>query len=117
MIQREQKIIDASSKTAGRLASQIANWLIGKHKVTYQAHIDGGDLVKVINIGQLKFSGKKLEKKVYHRYTGYPGGIITTSMKEMNTKNPKKLLWKMVHDMLPKNRLRSRRIKRLTFGK
>ena len=117
MIQRELKTIDASTKTAGRIASQIAVWLIGKHKVSYQPQIDGGDLVKVLNVSQMKFSGKKLTKKVYHRYTGYPGGIITTSMKELYAKNPKKLLWKMVYDMLPKNRLRSRRIKRLTFAK
>ncbi len=116
MIKREIKTIDASSANAGRIATQIATWLIGKHKVDYQAHIDGGDMVKVYNIDKLKFSGKKLEKEVYHRYTGYPGGIITTPLKEMNLKNPKKLLWKMVNDMLPKNRLRSARIKRMTFG-
>lgn len=117
MIKREQKTIDATDKVPGRMASQVAALLIGKHKTSYQANVDGGDKVEILNVGKMKFSGKKIDKEVYYRYTGYPGGIIKTGMKELFLKNPKKLFWSMVYDMLPKNRLRRARIKRLTFGK
>lgn len=117
MIKRELITIDAAGKVGGRVASQVAAALIGKTKVGYQQNVDGGDKVHLLNVDQIKFTGKKMEQKEYKRYTGYPGGIIKTGLKELYIKNPKKLFWSMVYDMLPKNKLRRARIKRLTFGK
>jgi large subunit ribosomal protein L13 len=105
--------IDATDKIGGRLASEIAVLLQGKNKASYEPHIDGGDIVEVTNVKDMKFSGKKLDQKLYHRNTGYPGGIRTKQLKDMMVNNPAEVLQKMVNNMLPKNRLRSHMIKRL----
>jgi len=115
-IDREKYKIDAAGKVPGRLASEVAILLMGKHKVNYQPHLDQGDIVEIINISHLKFSGKKLEKKVYYRHTQYPGGIIKTPLSKLFKENPDKLFRKMVFQMLPKNKLRSEMIKRLTIS-
>ena len=86
-----------------------------KHKVSYQPHIDGGDLVQVKNVAGMKFSGKKLETKQYYRHSGYPGGLKTANLSDLHKDKPEELLRKMVYNMLPKNKLRDRMIKRLTF--
>ena len=109
--------IDAEDKIAGRLASQIAVLLQGKHKPSYQPNIDGGDAVHIENVGKMRFSGKKLEKKVYHRFTGYPGGIRTTRLSELFENRPEHVLRMMVQNMLPKNKLRNGMLKRLSFVK
>ncbi len=116
-IERTKHSVDAAGKVGGRLASQIATWLQGKHKVSFQHHIDAGDFVAVENVAQLKFTGKKLSNKKYHRFTGYPGGIMSKSLGERMATNPEELLRKMVYAMLPKNKLRPVMIKRLTFTK
>lgn len=105
--------IDATDKIGGRLASEIAVLLQGKHKASYEPHIDGGDIVEVTNVKDMKFSGKKLEQKFYHRTTGYPGGIRSKQLKDMMINDPSEVLHKMVYNMLPKNRLRAHMIKRL----
>ena len=110
---REIHKIDATEKIAGRLASKIAFLLQGKHKISYQSNTDQGDFVEVTNSAQMKFSGKKIEQKVYHRTTGYPGGIRTKKLKDLIVQSPEKLLRDMVYDMLPKNKLRAEMIKRL----
>ena len=114
---RDVKIIDAADQVAGRLASRIAFILQGKHKPAYQSHQDLGYFVQVINVDKLKFTGKKLAKKIYYRNTGYPGGIRTTKLSDLLAKRPDRLLRMMVSTMLPKNRLRQPRLKRLLFGK
>ena len=116
-MQRKSHIIDATDKIAGRLASRIAFLLQGKHKASYQAHLDEGDIVIVQNVGQMKFSGKKLEQKIYYRHTGYPGGIRTAKLSDRVQKNPRQLLMDMIWNMLPDNKLRNPRIKRLRFEK
>lgn len=108
--------IDASGQIAGRLASQIAVLLQGKNKASYQPHIDGGDIVEIDNVKDMKFSGKKLETKVYYRTTGYPGGIRTKNLKDMMANEPAAVLKSMVYDMLPKNKLRPHMIKRLKIN-
>ena len=110
---RQTHKIDATGKIAGRLASEIAVLLQGKNKTDYQPNVDSGDLVEVTNVSEMKFSGKKLETKVYYRNTGYPGGIRTKKLKDMMANEPNKVLRGMVYDMLPKNRLREDMIKRL----
>ncbi|RJQ33226.1 50S ribosomal protein L13 [Candidatus Parcubacteria bacterium] len=112
-MERNTHQIDAKGMIAGRLASKIAVLLQGKHKTTYQPNVDGGDIVEVSNVDKLKFSGKKLEQKLYHRTSGYPGGIKTDSLKKRMAENPGKLFHDMVKDMLPKNKLRATMIKRL----
>jgi large subunit ribosomal protein L13 len=112
-MERETHKIDAKDKIGGRLASEIAVLLQGKHKVSYESHIDGGDFVEISNVKDMKFSGKKLDQKLYHRYTGYPSGIRTKQLKDMMVNDPSEVLHKMVYNMLPKNRLRANMIKRL----
>ena len=112
-MERTTHKIDASGKIAGRLASQIAMLLQGKNKADYQSQVDGGDIVEVSNVAAMKFSGKKLDTKVYYRNTGYPGGIRTKKVKDMMETEPATVLRKMVYLMLPKNKLRPNMIKRL----
>lgn len=116
-INRDKHQIDACGRIAGRLASEVAILLMGKHKVSYQPHIDGGDFVEVANVDKLKFSGDKLEQKIYYRTSGYPGGIKETPLKKIFKEKPDELFIKIVRNMLPKNRLRKEMLKRLTFKK
>ncbi len=111
----ERKIhkIDAEGKIAGRLASEIAFLLQGKHKTIYQPNIDQGDSVEVSNVAGLKFSGKKVQQKTYYRTTGYPGGIRTKQLKDLFVSNPAEVLRRTVWNMLPKNKLRPKMFKRL----
>lgn len=115
-MERNTHKIDATGKIAGRLSSKIAMLLQGKNKADYQPQIDGGDTVEVSNVAAMKFSGKKLETKVYYRTTGYPGGIRNKSLKDMMAKTPDQVLRQMVRLMLPDNKLRANRIKRLKIS-
>ena len=105
-------IIDASGQTLGRLASQIATLLMGKHKPQFSAHIDCGDNVVLINSAHIAVTGAKLTDKKYYRHSGYPGGIYETSLEDMLVKNPNKVIETAVGGMLPKNRLHDDRMKR-----
>jgi|SRR3989339_662774 len=113
VIKREEHIIDATDRPLGRIASEISVFLCGKNKPQYEPHHDTGDFVKVQNIQYMKLTGKKLQQKVYYRNTGYPGGIRTTLARDLLKNNPEKLLRMSVRDMLPKNTLRTNRLKRL----
>ncbi len=115
-MERTRHTIHAEGEIAGRLASRIARLLQGKHKVSYQPYMDCGDWVRVLNAGKMKFSGKKLTKKLYHRFTGYPGGIKTVRLDELMARSPDRVLRQMVSAMLPKNKLRARMLKRLEFS-
>ena len=115
-ITREKHQLDATDKIGGRLASEIAVLLQGKNKASYEPHIDGGDIVEVTNVKDMKFTGKKLDKKVYYRHTGYPGGIRTKKLGDMMENEPQNVLKRMVYEMLPKNRLRPNMIKRLKIS-
>ena len=112
-IERRWHLIDAKNKVLGRLAVQIATLLSGKHKPIYTPNIDVGDYVVVINIQDVKITGKKLEQKKYWRYTGYPGGIRARTLKEQKAQDPAKVIVYTVKGMLPRNRLREGRLKRL----
>lgn len=112
-IERKLHHLDASGQAVGRLASQIAILLRGKNKPEYQAHIDGGDIVEVKNIKELKFSGKKLDQKEYHHVTGYIGNLKTKKMSDVFEKNPAEVLERAVREMLPPTRLRPAMLKRL----
>ena len=105
--------IDASGKSAGRIASQIALILRGKNKAEYLPHLDAGDAVRVINADKLKFTGKKLQQKVYHSYSGYPGGLKT---KKIANLTPAEIITKAVRDMLPPTKHRVSMLKRLIIN-
>ena len=114
-MERKIHIIDAKGKVLGRLASQIAILLRGKHKRDFDPSKDMGDVVIVKNVDKMKFTGKKLKKKKYYWHSGYPGGLKERTLEEMFKKDPKWVLREAVLGMLPKNRLRKKMIKRLKF--
>jgi len=112
-ISREWYIIDASEAPMGRVATQIANLLIGKSKPTYTPHIDGGDYVVVINAGDTVVTGAKETDKTYYRHSGFPGSLKERTVKEVRAKSPERLIEAAVKGMLPKNKLSSERMARL----
>ena len=105
--------IDAEGKILGKLAAEIAVKLMGKHKVSYTPHVDGGDFVVVTNAEKIAVTGNKLLAKKYYRHSGYPGGLKTRSLEEMLQKQPTEVIRKAVERMLPKNKLGSQMINRL----
>ena len=98
-------LIDAEGRALGRIASRAASVLRGKHRPDYTPHQDAGDFVVIINASKLKLTGAKAEDKIYHRHTGYPGGIRTTTAGKLLESRPERLIEMAVHGMLPKNRL------------
>lgn len=107
--------IDATGKILGRLAVEVAVLLRGKQKPGFLPYRDMGDFVAIKNIGKIIVSGKKMENKIYYRHSGYLGGLKETPFKKLFEKNPAEVLKRAVLGMLPKNRLRAKQIKRLTF--
>lgn len=112
-VERKWYVVDAEGETLGRLATELAVLLRGKHKPQYTPHIDTGDFVVVVNADKVVVTGRKAEKKVYHRHTGYPGGLRTTSYETMMRRKPAELLRKAVFGMMPKNRLARQQVKKL----
>jgi large subunit ribosomal protein L13 len=110
---RKWYVIDAQGQTLGRMATQIAVILKGKNKVSYVPHLDNGDNVIVINCDKFKVTGKKMTDKMYHRHTGYLGGLKSVSLETLLAKKPHKALEFAVSGMLPKNKLRKGMISRL----
>ena len=112
-VQREWLVVDAEGRTLGRLATQIATVLRGKHKPMYTPHIDTGDHVVVVNASRVRLTGSKVEKESYFRHTMYPGGARWTAMKDMLAKYPERVVTKAVKGMLPGNKLGRAMIKKL----
>lgn len=106
-------VVDAEGQTLGRLASQIATILRGKHKPSFTPHIDCGDFVVVLNAEKVQLATKRAEQKMYYRHTGYPGGLRETSFRQMNEQHPERVIEIAVRRMLPKNRLGRRIITKL----
>lgn len=104
-IDRAWHLIDANGRVLGRLATEIATLLKGKHKPYYTPHLDTGDYVVVVNAGKVKVTGRKLTDKLYYRFSGYPGGLKSTPLKDMLTKFPERVIEHAVKGMLPKNSL------------
>src|SRR5690625_1366433 len=104
-IERKWLLVDAEGKRLGRLASEVATILRGKHKPTYTPHVDTGDYVVVINADKIEFSGKKLTDKLYYRHSNYPGGLKVRNAAEMMDKFPERVVEIAVEGMLPKNKL------------
>ena len=112
-IESKWYVVDASGKTLGRFASQIAHVIRGKHKPTFAPHMDMGDHVIVVNAEKIVVSGRKDEQKVYYRHTGYPGGIRSTTYKEMMEKYPERISTTAGRGMLPRNILGRNTLKKL----
>jgi len=106
-------VIDAADKILGRLASEIAHRLRGKHKPIYTPHVDTGDYIVVINVDKLRVTGNKLEDKIYYRHSGFPGGIYETNFGKMHARFPGRPLEKAVKGMLPKGPLGYAMLKKL----
>ncbi|KGP63266.1 50S ribosomal protein L13 [Legionella norrlandica] len=104
-VKRDWFVVDASEKVLGRLASEIARRLRGKHKAEYTPHVDTGDYIIVTNAEKVIVTGRKFKNKMYHHHTGYPGGIKSTSFEKLQSKNPVKIIELAVKGMLPKNPL------------
>ena len=103
--QRRWFIVDAQDKVLGRLASEIANVLRGKHRVEYTPHVDTGDFVIVVNAAKVKLTGRKEESKIYHHHTSWVGGVISRTAAEVRAAEPEELIKKAVKGMLPKGPL------------
>ena len=112
-VERKWYVVDATDKVLGRLASEIAQILRGKRKPEYAPHADVGDHVIVINAAKIKVTGAKAENKVYHRHTGYAGGLRTTPYSRMIERHPDRVIRKAVQGMLPHTRLGRTQIKKL----
>jgi len=112
-IERSWYVVDAESKTLGRLATQIADVLRGKGKPAYTAHVDTGDFVIVVNAEKIHVTGQKLDQKIYYRHSGYPGGLRTRTLREQLERRPEEVIRKAVRGMLPKNRLAAAQLKKL----
>jgi len=113
-VKREVRQIDAAGRSIGRIATEIAGILQGKDDPSYAPHLDNGDAVEVRNAAKVKVLGSKAETKVYHRHSGYPGGIKSTQLKTVLAKDPSEAIRRAVKNMLPKNRLQKQRMLRLT---
>lgn len=104
-VERKWYIIDAEGKTLGRLASEAASIIRGKHKPEFTPHVDTGDFVIIINASKVHLTGKKLQNKMYYRHSMYQGGLKVTSAQDMLNKHPERVLEFAIHGMLPKTRL------------
>ena len=111
--ERNWLVVDAEGKTLGRLATQIADTLRGKRKPEYTPHVDTGDFVVVVNAREIAVSGNKREAKLYHRHSGYPGGLRTRTLDDMLERKPEEVIRKAVRGMLPRNRLARRQLTKL----
>ena len=112
-IQREWYVIDAKDQTLGRLASQIAHLLRGKHKPIFAPHMDVGDFIIVINCEKIRVTGTKMENKLYYRHSGHPGGLRSLTLRQLMDRYPERVLLFAVRGMLPKNKLGRKMIKKL----
>jgi large subunit ribosomal protein L13 len=112
-LSREWILVDASGQNLGRLASQIAHIILGKHKPTFTPGVDVGDFVVVVNAERVQVTGKKLDDKVYYHHTGYPGGLKSITLRQQLIKHPDRVLRSAVWGMLPHNKAGREMIKKL----
>ncbi|KAB8142148.1 50S ribosomal protein L13 [Chloroflexia bacterium SDU3-3] len=104
-VQRDWYVVDATDQVLGRLSTQIATLLRGKHKPTFTPHIDGGDFVVVVNAEKVRVTGRKAEQKMYYRHSGFPGGFKKITYRRMLTSHPDRIIRFAVKGMIPKTRL------------
>lgn len=116
-LDRKYHLFDAQGKILGRLATEIALVLMGKRRPDYAPHLDQGDFVVITNANGLQVSGNKMDAKIYHRFSGYPGGITSISFRDQMKKDSRRVLHQAVYNMLPKNKLRTQMMTRLFIYK
>ena len=116
-VQRNWFVVDATDRVLGRVATKIADKIRGKDKPTFTPHTDGGDYVIVINAEKIKVTGTKFNNKIYYHHSLYPGGLKSQTFKELNKKNPERIIEEAVKGMLPKNKLGKSIIKKLKVFK
>jgi large subunit ribosomal protein L13 len=104
-IQRDWVVVDANDQTLGRLATQISTLMLGKHKPGFTPGVEMGDYVIVVNAAHIKVTGNKMEDKMYHRHTGYPGGLKSVKLRDLLATHPERVIEKAVWGMLPHNRM------------
>ncbi len=112
-IERQWQLVDAEGQTLGRLATRIADTLRGKDKPQYTPHVDTGDFVVVVNAEKVAVTGNKLDAKMYHRHSGYPGGLRSRTLREQLERRPEEVIRKAVKGMLPRNRLSRAQLRKL----
>lgn len=112
-ISRNWHLVDVEGEVLGRIATKIAQLLVGKNKPTYTPHVDGGDYVVVINASKVAVTGDKTNKKIYYWHTGFPGGLKQMVFGDMIKRNPERVIQRAVKNMLPKNKFRKPRLARL----
>lgn len=112
-VQREWYVVDAAGQTLGRLAARVARILRGKHKPMYSPSVDTGDFVIVVNAEKIHVTGRKLDQKIYYRYSGYPGGLKEITLRNLLQRHPTRVIEHAVRGMLPKNRLGRQMFKKL----
>ena len=112
-IQRDWVVVDANDQTLGRLATQISTVMLGKHKPGFTPGVEMGDYVIVVNASHIRVTGNKLDDKMYHRHTGYPGGLKSVNLRDLLAKNPERVIEKAVWGMLPHNRMGRSLMKKL----
>ena len=112
-IKRHWHLVDLKNQTLGRVSTQIAEKLIGKHKPYFTPNLDCGDYVVVVNASHVEVTGKKRTDKLYRHHTGYPGGFREYTFEQVQSKDPRKIINHSIKGMLPKNKLRDKRMKRL----
>ena len=112
-IEQAWRLVDADGRTLGRLATEIADVLRGKHKPVYTPHVDTGDFVVVVNAEKVRVTGKKLEQKIYYRHSGYPGGLRQRTLAEQLERRPEEVIRRAVRGMLPKNKLAAAQLRKL----
>jgi large subunit ribosomal protein L13 len=112
-VERRWYVVDAEGRTLGRLATEIADTLRGKHKPQYTPHVDTGDFVVVVNADKVAVTGKKLDDKIYYRHSGYPGGLKQRTLREQLDRRPTEVIRRAVKGMLPRNRLGRAQLRKL----
>ena len=112
-VDQKWHLIDAENKTLGRLSSRVSSILMGKNKSQYTPNNDLGDFVVIINAEKIKLTGNKESQKNYYKHSGYPGGLKTTTLKELRKDNPEQIIFKAIKGMLPKNKLADKMISKL----
>ncbi|HJL81892.1 MAG TPA: 50S ribosomal protein L13 [Gammaproteobacteria bacterium] len=112
-VERHWYLVDATNKTLGRLSTEIASRLRGKHKPIYTPHVDTGDYIVVVNASKIRVTGNKMTDKVYYKHSGYIGNMKSMNLETMLEKNPERVIMKSVKGMLPKNKLGNAMLKKL----
>ena len=112
-VPRGWHVVDAEGQVVGRLANKVATILMGKHRPQYTPHVDTGEFVVVVNAEKARLTGRKLDGKIYHRFTGYPGGLRKTTAREMLATKPEDVVYLAVRRMLPKTKLGKRMVRKL----